>query len=137
MTKEKIIEEFIEKGANLEHERWARWQEYMFSKFVEHSNGKGEYVCLSSDLFKRWSRQIKTPYSNLTEAEKESDRKETRNYIPLLEQALAQQKEEIKEMIEGMKLKFGKEHNRDSNCDLNYVNGYNQALTEILNKLTK
>ena len=29
---EKAMKEFIEEGANLEHDRWARWQKYMFSK---------------------------------------------------------------------------------------------------------
>ena len=30
------MEEFVEKGANLEHDRWARWQKYMFSKCKKH-----------------------------------------------------------------------------------------------------
>jgi len=96
---DKIIKEFVEKGADLEHDRWARWQEYMFSKFVEHENGKGEYICLHRDFFDRWNRQIATKYTDLSEAEKESDRKETRNYLPLLHQALTDYKDSILNLI--------------------------------------
>ncbi len=95
MTKEEIIKEFIEKGAKLEHIRWARWQIWYHKVLREN--------CPSPELEKvlaRWDRQIATPYSELSEAEKESDRKETRNYLPLLEKALAQQKEELVEKIE-------------------------------------
>jgi len=83
---EKIEKEFVEKGADLEHDRWARWQKYMHSKMsgaIGLSNKVEEYT-LSVDLWERWNRQIKTPYSELSEEEKESDRKETRNYLPLL-----------------------------------------------------
>lgn len=31
-NKEQILGEFIEKGADLEHERWSSWQSYFFSK---------------------------------------------------------------------------------------------------------
>lgn len=48
-----------------------------------------------------------------------------------------------KEILEKAKLElkeFGKEYNRDSNCDLNYVEGFNQAvknLEELKEKLLK
>ena len=34
MTKtiKELLDEFVEKGANLEHERWSGWQSYFFSK---------------------------------------------------------------------------------------------------------
>ncbi len=87
---QKIIKEFVEKGANLEHDRWARWQSWC------HKILRGS--CPSPKLervLKHWDRQIATPYSELSEQEKESDRKETRDYIPLLEKALKDQREEI------------------------------------------
>lgn len=80
--------EFIEKGADIEHERWSKWQAYLHSKCVEHENGKGEWVCFPSELFKRWERQINTPYSNLSEVEKESDRQEVRSYDALFTTAM-------------------------------------------------
>jgi len=100
MTTQKIEDEFVEKGADLEHDRWARWQKYMFSKmnYTEYEKDGRKIACyiLPADLWERWSRQIDTPYSELSEEEKESDRKETRNYLPLLTQALSQREEEVK-----------------------------------------
>lgn len=71
----------MEKFAALEHERWVKWQKYMHSKFLNHSDGRGEYVCLPMDLLKRWEKQIETPYSELSEQEKESDREQVRPYL--------------------------------------------------------
>ena len=88
------IEKFVEVGADLEHSRWARWQAYMFSKMTEEEKFEegihfktGNYI-LRKELVDRWFRQINTKYADLPESEKESDRKETRNYIPLLTASL-------------------------------------------------
>ena len=93
-TTEEKIEEFVEAGANLEHIRWASWQKYMFSKgyvFSKQDGGKlelGDFV-LPTEFVDRWFRQIDTKYKDLSEQEKESDRKETRNYLPLLKDLLS------------------------------------------------
>ena len=88
---EKTIKEFVEKGADLEHDRWARWQKYMFSKGIIMNCGD---MVIPKAFVERWSRQINTPYKNLSEEEKESDRKETRNYLPLLTTANNQARQE-------------------------------------------
>jgi hypothetical protein len=78
--KKEIKKKFIEAGANLEHERWARWQRWCHKILREN--------CPSPELEKvleQWDRQIATPYSELSEEEKESDRKETRKYLQLIE----------------------------------------------------
>lgn len=54
-------ESTLEKLATLEHEQWAHWTRYMLEN-------------LTADNIERWKLQIETPYSNLTELEKESDR---------------------------------------------------------------
>jgi hypothetical protein len=101
---DEIQREFVEKGAELEHDRWARWQKYMFSKFEKDSNGN---LIVPKEYVERWFRQIDTPYSELPEQEKESDRQETRNYLPLIETLLSSQKQEytnkLKDKIEGLK----------------------------------
>jgi hypothetical protein len=89
-------EDFIEKGADLEHTRWAKWQEYLHSKCVEHENGMGEWVCFPSERFRHWERQIATPYSELSEKEKESDRHEVRQYLPLIREIFSQEIENAK-----------------------------------------
>ena len=78
---EKHIDEFVEKGADLEHDRWARWQKYMFSKSILNAD---KSVTIPAEFADRWFRQIDTKYADLPEEEKESDRKETRNYLPLI-----------------------------------------------------
>lgn len=109
MTKQEIINEFIEKGADLEHARWAKWQKYMFSKMnytEQEIDGKiVAFYVLPADLWERWNRQIDTPYSALSEQEKDSDRKQTKEYLPLLEKSLTEfeqavREETIKECVE-------------------------------------
>ena len=78
-------EEVVEKGAEMEHDRWSGWQKHMFSKGTVDENG---VFHLPKEFVDRWFRQIDTPYSELSESEKESDRKETRNYIPLVQQQI-------------------------------------------------
>ncbi len=87
--------EFVEKGANLEHQRWANWQSYLFSKcnLKEGING----LIIPIELAERWERQTITPYDKLSEQEKESDRKEARKYLPLIRQLLQSQQKEKKE----------------------------------------
>lgn len=98
MGKDLIEEKFVEDGASLEHERWARWQKYMFSKGTVDSDG---IFHLPKEFVDRWFRKIDTPYSELSESEKESDRKETRNYLPLIRQALEEAIAEERKRIEG------------------------------------
>lgn len=95
------FEEFIEEGSNLEHDRWARWQQYFFSKCGISISSMTENVNLTLPrvLFERWKRQIETKYSELSELEKESDRKETRNYLPLIKKHFLP-KSVVKEKIE-------------------------------------
>ena len=84
--------EFIEEGAALEHDRWARWQKWCHQVFVD---GKFE------EYIPRWERQIATPYSELSEEEKESDRKETRNYLPLIARVFSAGEKKGKDEITG------------------------------------
>lgn len=51
----------LERLAALEHEQWAHWTDYMLDN-------------LTDENISRWRAQIKTPYAELTENEKESDR---------------------------------------------------------------
>lgn len=115
MTKEQTNsweEEFVEKGADLEHTRWSKWQEYFFSKCKTgriDEDDKEVVLVLPRGLYDRWWLQINTLYSELSEAEKESDRREVRQYLPLLKEIISQEKEQIiserdKEWVEQMRL---------------------------------
>lgn len=76
----------IEQLAEIEHQRWAGWQRYLHSKFVTRTDGNMKYrTVLPVTLVARWERQIATPYSELSEQEKQSDRDEVMRYWPIIE----------------------------------------------------
>jgi len=58
-----MYKELREKLAELEHKQWQHWMKYMIDNI---SNGES---------VERWRREMKTDYKDLTEKEKESDRK--------------------------------------------------------------
>lgn len=97
-----ISEELMEELAAIEHTRLANWQKWCHQVFKD---GKFE------EFMPRWERQIATPYSELSEEEKESDRREVRSYLPLLEskisKALTAERKELREKVEGMKTYTG------------------------------
>lgn len=78
------LNEVIEILADREHDSWARWQAYLFSKCASNPDG---HLCIPPELVERWQRQIETPYADLSEAEKESDRKEVRQALEAIAQA--------------------------------------------------
>lgn len=72
----------FEKLAAIEHERWADWQRYVHSKMTPSAD---DGIWLIGEAFiDRWERQIRTPYAELTEEEKESDRNQVRRYWDLI-----------------------------------------------------
>lgn len=75
MTKPSLYEQL----AAIEHTRWADWQSYL------HRILRSE--CPSSELehvLARWDRQIATPYSDLSESEKQFDRNQVNRYWALI-----------------------------------------------------
>ena len=102
MTKQKI-KELKEKLADIEHQRWADWQKYLHSKCSKrniHDDDKSKYdLVIYQEDVEHWEKQINTDYSELSEKEKDSDREQVERYFPFIQEALKQQREEIKEMI--------------------------------------
>lgn len=82
---ERRLNALVEDLASIEHERWAHWQRYMHGKAERRPDGA---LVLPAELVERWEAQIATPYSDLSEAEKESDREQVRRYLPLIGKAL-------------------------------------------------
>jgi hypothetical protein len=88
MQREQLVqklESLIDALAAIEHERWSHWQQYMHTKAERQPDGS---LLVPADLVRRWENQISTPYDQLTEKEKDSDREQVRRYFPLLTQAL-------------------------------------------------
>lgn len=73
--------DIMEKLAAKEHERWSDWQRYCHK--CGHHNPDGS-ITLDAGTVARWERQINTPYEDLSEAEKESDREQVRRYWDLV-----------------------------------------------------
>ena len=81
-----LLEGIIERLATVEHERWAHWQRYMHGKASKQPDGS---LLIPPDLVKQWERQLATPYGDLTDKEKESDREQVRKYLPIIADALS------------------------------------------------
>lgn len=77
----------MEQLSHIEHERWSHWQRYMHDKGVRQADGS---MVIPADLVQQWDRQISSPYSELSETEKESDREQVRKYLPAIVDALSQ-----------------------------------------------
>jgi hypothetical protein len=82
----KLLDGLMERLATVEHERWAHWQRYMHSKAAKQPGGS---LLIPADLVKQWERQLSTPYGDLTDKEKESDREQVRKYLPIIAGALS------------------------------------------------
>jgi hypothetical protein len=65
------MDELLEKLSDLEHIQWMSWTKY----FLENNTPMNRA---------RWRRQINTPYSELSEKEKESDREWARKVLELI-----------------------------------------------------
>jgi hypothetical protein len=65
-----------ERLAALEHEQWANWTRYL----LDH---------LTPEDVERWRRQIDTPYEQLSEAEKQSDREWADRVLELIRASAA------------------------------------------------
>ncbi|MGM3309599.1 RyR domain-containing protein [Anabaena sp. WFMT] len=67
-----------EKLAELEHIQWAHWTAYMLDN-------------LTPENIERWRQQINTPYSELSDKEKDSDRKWADKVLKILKNSSFEQ----------------------------------------------
>ena len=61
------------------------WQRYVHVKGERRPDGS---VVLPAELVARWERLINTPYEELTNEEKDSDREQVQKYLPILKRWL-------------------------------------------------
>jgi hypothetical protein len=95
-------QQLIEQLAAIEHGRWASWQNYLHT-FLTWNNELHAWV-LPHEKKDQWQSLTRTPYSMLSEAEKQSDRDQVARYWPLIEAYTAQQsllraKEELEKLV--------------------------------------
>jgi hypothetical protein len=79
-------EPVVERLAEIEHERWAHWQKYVHDQCERREDGS---MVIPAGLAARWQAQIETPYADLSEQEKDSDREQVQRYLPTIVEALA------------------------------------------------
>lgn len=70
-----------EKLAEYAHTAWSAWMKYLFGKSKTTEHGAVEIPAWAVE---RWQRQMNTPYDQLSEAEKESDRAEADKMLSLV-----------------------------------------------------
>ena len=80
-------DDLFEKLAAIEHERWADWQKYMHDLSDKTAGGR---LIIPAHMVTQWERQIRTPYADLSETEKEADRDQVRRYWDLVQQRQTQ-----------------------------------------------
>lgn len=83
---ERSLHSMIDELAAIEHERWSHWQRYVHDKGTRQADGS---LVIPQDIVAQWDRQIATPYADLSEKEKESDREQVRKYLPTIIEGLA------------------------------------------------
>lgn len=81
--------ELIEALADKEHASWARWMDYLFTKFDMADDGS---ITLPAGYVVALQRQIDTPYAELSEQEKQYDREEVAQILPIIQQYAAAMK---------------------------------------------
>ena len=97
--------------AAVEHEQWAHWTRYMLDTL------RNTGIPMTSEIVARWERQIATPYAELTEAEKNSDREWADKVLAVLSdktgitienlERVAAQADEDRHFIHAMQDAFG------------------------------
>lgn len=75
-----------EQLAALCHEQWSGWMEYLFAKCKVKDDGQS--MLIPPWAVDRWVGQMKTPYAELSESEKDSDRKEADRFLAIVGPAL-------------------------------------------------
>ncbi len=68
----------LEFHAERQHQIWAHWMEHQFGMCQEQPDGS---LIIPAEKVARWKRQLATPYDELSETERESDRQVVREHL--------------------------------------------------------
>jgi len=85
MTADELSANLREELADWQHAIWAHWMSYLFGVCQHNEDGS---VTIPADKVERWMRQQVTPYSALTEEERESDREQADKILAVLQPML-------------------------------------------------
>jgi hypothetical protein len=70
-----------EELAEYAHNCWSRWMRHLFGKGGKNSDGS---ITLPREVVERWLRQMNTPYPELTNEDKASDREEANTIMDIV-----------------------------------------------------
>lgn len=74
-----------ERLAELAHVQWSGWMAYIFEKSTRNDDGT---VAIPAWAVERWTRQMTTPYADLSEVEQASDHVEADRVLAVLDEEL-------------------------------------------------
>lgn len=80
-------DDLLEELAAIEHERWSHWQRYLHDQCAPGPDGS---LIIPANQARRWSTQMNTPYNQLSDDERESDREQVRRYLPIIARTLGE-----------------------------------------------
>ena len=111
-----------EKLAKLEHDQWAQWTDHLLTKLTPFiPEGAQRSFMLDSGMFndrrkkeaaesiRRWYRQIKTRYEDLSELEKDSDRRWADKVLEVVNKHISREKYSLVQKIMFYRRDFGVE----------------------------
>jgi hypothetical protein len=75
------LNDLLEDLSEMEHQRWSHWQRYLHDQCDTLPDGS---LVIPAYLAERWQSQMTTPYFELTDREKESDREQVRKYLEVI-----------------------------------------------------
>ena len=81
-----MSDELREQLADEQHAIWSHWMGYMFACGTHMPDGTW---VMPADKARRWQRQMETPYTALTDKERESDRHQADKILAVVQPALA------------------------------------------------
>lgn len=79
-----MSDELREALSDVSHEIWSHWMRYLFTT-LDTTPECGAVI--PHERLSRWHRQMHTPYNELTEAEKDSDREQADKILAVLERS--------------------------------------------------
>ncbi len=88
-----------EQLAELAHDQWSGWMEYLFGKCIDYKPGKVQAeegaVVIPRWAVERWVRQAGTKYCDLSSLEQDSDRAEADKFLAVFRTAAKQLQAEL------------------------------------------
>ena len=91
-------DELREQLADVQHEIWAHWMRYQFSQCRRPAIADDGSLIIPTDKVERWTRQMNTPYSDLTDKEQGSDRHQADKVLAVVRADIAAANARVQEL---------------------------------------